>query len=300
MVVTLPAIGELPLAVDLILYFFVFAAASRAAFSRSFPGREGRVLAVAVGLILAFSLALAQERIGFSLNSLGPAAMIVLFLIIFIASFKLLRHSQIPLALILLLPALLCFILIHAIMPELTKKVMEAFPVGLTAALAVVIAIAVMGVESKAGGVRKQRPGSQLVHEKIVPSEDDLRNEAKLVKKRIRRPIRNNGKDEKRINKETEQVQEDLQREKADPEIKSSETELLDHILKRAHSVRERSQKLSRLDQALQQLDLKWIRAAHNIDISTLTPTQQMVVRKTFRDERKHYRVEEHLDPKPA
>jgi hypothetical protein len=37
-----------PIAIDMVLYFFVFGAAARVAFAKSFPGHEGKALSVAV------------------------------------------------------------------------------------------------------------------------------------------------------------------------------------------------------------------------------------------------------------
>ncbi len=65
---------EYGILIDIALYFSVFAAVARDAFAPNFPGRDGRVLAVAVGLLLAVALRISQWLVGLSLERLGPAA----------------------------------------------------------------------------------------------------------------------------------------------------------------------------------------------------------------------------------
>jgi hypothetical protein len=291
-----PMLGQFPVLFDLGLYFLVFGAAARAAFSRSFPGREGRVLAVGVGLALAVSLTFAQKKLGFSLAKLGPAAVFVLCLLIFAASFKFLHHARIPLPVALLLSALLALILVHATLPGLTNKVGGAYPLGIAAALVAALAFAVIGSEHSAARARRRRPGTQLARQKIIPSDEDLGREIKVIKNRVRRPTEENRKDEKKVDEETEQIQKTLKKDGQDLKPHQSEIELMDDILKRAELVRDRSKRLCQLDYALQNFDLKWLKAAHRINLDDLTPALQMVLRKTIQDERKALKVEQRLD----
>ena len=69
-----------PAAFDLLLYFLFFSAVARAALAHRFPGRAGKVLAVAIGLVLAVSLTAGQRALGFSIEHLGPVAIFLICL----------------------------------------------------------------------------------------------------------------------------------------------------------------------------------------------------------------------------
>jgi len=114
MVAFSPDFGKYRLIVELLLYFLIFSAIARAAFSRSFPGREGRVLAVSVGLVLGTGLYLAQEHLGFSLSDLGPLSVFLLCLVTFAVAYKLLHHAGIPLPITLLLSFLPALFLVYS------------------------------------------------------------------------------------------------------------------------------------------------------------------------------------------
>jgi hypothetical protein len=281
--------------IDLVLYFLVFAAAARASFARVFPGRQGRVLAVSVGALLAVSLVLAQRSLGFSLESIGPAAIFIICSVVFLAFYKLLEQARVPRLLAVLLSVLLALVLLRAVLPDKTLGIAREHSLMVLLLLIGLVICVWHSSESQARTFQRRRPGSLLARQHVVPSEDDLRREKRLIRKRLRNPTKANQKDEAAIQTEAEKTQRSLDQEST-PKKKQHQFELLDDILRRARRVKSRSQALFRLDDALRRCDLQWLHKAHGIDLSQLTPAQQLILRRGLSDERQRLRVEEKLE----
>jgi asparagine N-glycosylation enzyme membrane subunit Stt3 len=85
-----------PVLIDFVLFAFVFAAVARVSSAKAFPEHAGKALSIAVAVFLAAGLAMAQRKLGFSVESMGPVAILILAVVIFITSYKFLRHSDMP------------------------------------------------------------------------------------------------------------------------------------------------------------------------------------------------------------
>ena len=198
--------GKYKFIADLLLYFLIFSAIARAAFSRSFPGREGRVLAVAVGLVLGTGLYLAQKRLGFSLSDLGPFAVFLLCLVTFASAYKLLHHAGIPLPITLLLSFLPALFLVYSTFPRWFPSLDDSLSAVSTTALILVVGLAAAGSDSCARKQYNRQPGPQLNLYKATPAENDLSREIRIVKRKVRKSTRKNRRDESDIKKKTKQL----------------------------------------------------------------------------------------------
>ena len=272
--------------VDLALYFFVFAATARAALARVFPGREGKVLAVSVGLMLAASLVLTQEKLGFSLERLGPAAAFVLCMIVLAVAYRLMHHARVPLPLLLLLSGLLGLVLLRATLPDMTGRFAREYSGFALLGLIGVLAWAWQGSESQAESVERRRPGKLLARQHVLPNQEQLDQEKVFIKRQIRKPTRQDLKDEVLIEKDAKKVNSLLETENTTSKEGQKAAQILDDALQRVKALRRRSQNLLKLDDSLRRFDLGWLRKADIVDLGQLTPTQQLVLRKSVADER--------------
>lgn len=286
---------DYPALVDLALYFFVFAATSRAALARVFPGRTGRALAVSVGLVLAGSLVLAQTKLGFSLETLGPVAVFVLCLVVFLVSYRLMHHARLPLILTLLLAGLLALVLFRFTLPDLTGRWAQEYSGFALLGLIGVVAWAWQGSEGRAHEIERRKPGPNLARQRMIPNPKELEEERSFVKRRIRRPTRQDRKDESVIQRETKRVESVLGTESLSSEKTREQLQRLEEALQRSQAVRKRSQSLLKLDDALRRFDLGWLQKATHVDLQQLTPTQQLLLRKSMADERRRVVAEEKL-----
>ena len=148
-----------PFLVDLVLYFFVFAATARVSLVKVFPGREGKALAVAVGLFLAASLTMAQSKLGFSLEDFGVVAAFLLCATVFLASYKFMHYAEIPVHLTVLLSGLLTLTLLRTTMPSLTERFLENNPIVPVVGMAGLLLWAWRSSERHATRIVKSNPG---------------------------------------------------------------------------------------------------------------------------------------------
>ena len=285
-----------PIVIDLALYFFVFAAAARVSFSKAFPGHEGKVLSMAVGLFLAVGLAMAQRTLGFSTESMGPVAAIILCGIVFIASYKFLHHAQAPVFMSTLLSLLLALALARAAMPETTNRFLKENPLVILLAMCGLLYWAWHKTEGFAKRVDGRRPGNLLAQHEVVPSEKQLRDETKWVKKRMKRNAKQALKEEQGAEKTLEGAVDHLEKGNADEGERGHVLKSLEDVLEKARHVRARCQALARFDRALRRYDWKWLRKQHGVSFSDFTPEQKRILKRTLDDERRRMRIEEALE----
>ena len=193
---------QYPLAFDLLLYFLFFGAVARAALANRFPGRAGRVLSVAVGLVLAVSLAAGQNSLGFSIERLGPVAILLICLVVLIIGYKFMASSGVPKPLVLVAFGALLVVLARITMPEATAEIAKKHP-GI-AVISVIALLVLLFVTSKSYVRRLERrtPAHLLTRHKFIPGERPLRQEKRIVKRRLRRRTKKVAKQEKEVGTE--------------------------------------------------------------------------------------------------
>ncbi len=284
-----------PVLVDMALYFFVFGAAARVAFAKSFPGHEGKALSIAVGLFLAAALAMAQRKLGFSTANLGPVAVFILCGVVFLASYKFIHQSDVSKPVTVLLSALIAFALARAAMPNLVGSFVKRNPITIVLVVGGLLYWAWQSSGMYANRIRKGLPGNTLAQNRVIPNDDTLHKEKQFVKKRLRDGTRANTKDEKVVEGGLEKAQQLLQNGDLSADKRRRVEGLLQEAVARAHKMRERTARLFQLDGALRKFDLQWFKRTHAIDLSRLTPAQQNVARQSLLDERKRVLAEEEL-----
>lgn len=281
-----------PVLVDFAIYFFVMVAASRAALAKTFPGHNGKVLAVAVGLFLAAGLAMAQRTMGFSVERMGPIAAVVLCGIVLIVAYRFLQQAQVPRMLAVLLSVLLALALVRTVMPQATERFLRENPLVVLLALGALIVWAWNRSGAFLRRVENSRPGAQLAKHRVVPDEKTLKTERRWFKKRFVWPTKETAKETTENQQALTQSVTKLDKGQLSGEERAELLRMLDGVVKRARDIRERCVKLSRLDRAIRQNDWQWLRAQHGVSFDDFTPEQRRVVEKTIQDERKRLRVE--------
>lgn len=284
-----------PVAVDMALYFFVFAAAARVAFAKTFPGHEGKLLSVAVGLLLAVGLAIAQRTLGFSTESLGPVAVSLLCGVVFLAAYNFIARSGVSKPLAVLLSALLGLALARAAMPRTFSAFLSQNPLLVLLILGGLVYWAWHGSSRYAGTVENRAPGAVLARGGVVPDQATVAKERRYAKKRIRGDTREDRGDEKHVRNDSDHALRRLEKEGVTPGNRNKVTALVERVKNRARQVRQRHERLAKLDTALARFDLHWLRKAYGIDWSRLTPEQQEVLKRVVLDQRRELHTEKDL-----
>ena len=285
-----------PVLVDMALYFFVFGAASRVAFAKSFPGHEGKVLSVAVGLFLAAALAMAQRKLGFSTENLGPVAVFILCGIVFLASYKFIERSDVSKPVAVLLSALIAFALARAAMPGAVGRFVSRNPLTIGLMVAGLLFWAWQRSGAYAAQVRQRLPGAILARNKAVPSEGLLNKERLFVKKRLRNSTREDNKDEKGARRDLSNAQQLLEKRNLGSQDIQRAKALIETTFQRVRAIRARTARLFQLDDALRRFDVRWFRKTHGVDFGRLTPAEQKVLQETLMEERRRIHAEEELE----
>ena len=284
-----------PVAVDMALYFFVFAAAARVAFAKTFPGHEGNALSIAVGLFLAAGLAMAQRKLGFSTENLGPVAVFLLCGVMFLASYKFIERSDVSKPVAVLLSTLIAFALARAAMPNTVGQFISRNPLTIGIVVIGLLFWAWQSSGAYANQVRQRLPGAILAKYKAVPSEELLNKEKRFVKKRLRDNTREDQKDEKKVRGNLAEAQHVVEKGNFGPQDTQRLKALAENTLQKTRSIKERTARLFQLDDALRRFDLHWFRKTHGVNLEQLTPAQQKVVQENLIEERRRVHAEEEL-----
>ena len=284
-----------PVAVDMVLYFFVFAAAARVAFAKTFPGHEGKVLSVAVGLLLAAGLAMAQRTLGFSTERLGPVAVFILCGVVFIAAYQFMGKSDLPKPMAILMSALLALALARAAMPNAVSAFVSRNPLTILLVLGGLVYWAWQGSSKHARGIEQRAPGNVLARSSIVPGSQTLRKEGRYANKRLKSGTRQDRSDEKSVRKDAGDSLARIQKQGIVPSNKDKINRLVSRVQEKAGQVRVRHERLAKLDNALARFDLHWLRKAYGVNWSQLTPEQQATLKQVIVDQRRELHTESAL-----
>jgi hypothetical protein len=284
-----------PVAVDMALYFFVFTAAAKVAFAKTFPNQEGKVLSVAVGLILAAGLAMAQRTLGFSTEKLGTVAVFILCGVVFIAAFQFIRRTEVPRPLAILLSGLLALALARAAMPNYVGNLVRKNPLTLVLILAGLVYWAWQGSSKHVREMAERTPGNILARNGLVPRTETLDKERRYAKKKIKGATRENRGEEKSVRKEASTALATVRKEGVTPANRNQVGALVDRVREKTRTLRLRHERLAKLDNALARFDLQWMRKAYGVNWSELTPEQQAVLQKIFLEQRKELKTEQTL-----
>lgn len=284
-----------PWAVDLALYFFVFAAAARVSFARIFPGHEGKTLAIAIGLVLAASLTAAQHTFGFSLETLGPIAVTLLCLVLFIVAYRLLKHSQLPPWLTVSFATIFAVALFKLALPKYTERFAQDNPGIVFFALCILLVWIWYSASAGAEHVIRRMPGFGLQRFHVAPSERMLTKEQHYAKNKLLKETKKEIKEDSEIGTELSRATHLLERDGLTPHTTPKIRELLKKASETTRTVEEQCTKLRETDQALENFDLKWFRRMRHANLGQLTPAQQEIMRNSIREERRRLHVEEEL-----
>ncbi len=284
-----------PIFIDLLLYFFVFAAAARVSFAKVFPGHNGKVLAVAIGLFLAAGLATAQRQMGFSLERMGPIAVLILCGIVFVAAYRFLQNAETPKPVIILICGLLTVAMLRAAMPNATARFISENPLAIFLVLCGLLFWAWHGSEGYAGKLLRRKPGSILAKHQVVPDQRTLKMQRRFLKRRFRDTTKADRKEETVVRGALEKAVVMLEREQLTSQNRAKVLSLLDNAQTKCRELKERTAKLLKLDEALRHFDKRWFKKAHSVDFAHLTPEQQQIVKESLNEERKRMRAEAHL-----
>ncbi len=281
--------------VDAAVYLLVFGAVARAALSRSFPGREGRILAVAVGAMLALALLLAQKRLGFTMEKLGPVALLVLGLAILSMVGLFLHRTGLPTAFVLLLTALVGLALAQTLATRRSVSWIESLAAPVFSLLIFLIVLSWLFSEQRAAGAIRRRPGQTLARSHYLPSEPQLADEVRLVRRRTLPETRHAVRDEHRLKKDLHQAGRLAEKTTLSPKHRKREVAYLEDALRRTRSVREAHQRIVQLVAAVEHMDVEFLHLTHRVDLRMLTPDQRRRIQEAFEEERRRIRLEEHL-----
>ena len=284
-----------PALLDLALYFFVFAAATRASLAKTFPGSNGKALAIAVGLALAASLTLTQHTLGFTLEKLGPIAAILLGGIIAITAYRFMHQAQVPTHLALALTGLVAATVLHTIMPDFTSSIIENNALLVISALAALLLWVWARSDKHADTIMQRRPGMILARHHDLPDRGLLGKATRLVKKGMQRATADDEHREAKIKSETEKALRILEKEGVTPGNKEALLALTREALIRAKNIRNETQRILKLDDAIGRFDLEWLRRAHKINLHQLSPSQRRIMRRSVQDERERIKAEQSL-----
>ena len=284
-----------PALIDFTLYFFVFGAAARVGFAKSFPSHEGKVLAVAVGLFLAASLAIAQRKLGFSLERMGPVAAFLLCGVIFIAAYRFMKHADVPVPLTVLLSGLMVLVLARAVMPELTGRFIRENPLIVLLVLLGAIYWAWNSSQGYLEKITNRRPGRLLGKHHAVPDETFLKKEARFTKKRLKNTTHRGLKEEKELNADLDEAADLVNKGKDSARDRARLAKLLGGALAKANHIHNYCEKLLQFDGALHRVDVGWLKQVHAFNLSDLTPEQQMLLKESLSIERRKIRTEDLL-----
>ena len=284
-----------PVLIDLLLYFFIFAAAARVSFAKFFPGQGGKALAVAVGLFLAAGLTTAQKKMGFSLERIGPIAVFILCGILFIAAYRFLQSTETPKSVTILICGLLVLALLRAALPNFTASFTKNNPLTVMLIFGGLLYWAWHSSEGYAAKLFSRQPGQVLSRNQVVPDGKTLKSEKKFIKKRLKNTTVEDQKEEKEVQNELEKALALLEKERLTEKNRPKLMELLNQAQKRSGGVKEKTARLLRLDDALKRFDARWFKKTHSVDFGHLTPEQQEIIKKSLHEERKRMQVEGRL-----
>lgn len=281
-----------PWAVDLCLYFFLFAAAARVSFAKIYPGHEGRMLAAAIGIVLAAGLTIAQRKIGFSLESLGPIAAVLLCVIVFIVAHRLLSHSELPPWVRISFSIFFALGLIRIALPDYTSRLIRDNPGLVLFALA---ALAFWMWQSASQGsefFRRRLPGFALERFKMVPESQTLRKEHRVANKRLRHETAENVKETKKVGSGLSAAIHLLESGGFSPKTTPKIVKLLEAARAQTKRLESRCDSVRQVDEALQRFDWKWFQRMRNVHLGQLTPAQQDILKRSALEERRRLNVE--------
>ena len=281
-----------PVAVDMVLYFFVFAAAARVGFAKTFPGHEGKILSVAVGLLLAAGLAMAQRTLGFSTEKLGPVAVFILCGVVFIAAYQFIGKTDVPKPLSILLSGLLALALARAAMPNAMGAFVRKNPLTILIVLGGLVYWAWQGSSKHARQIEQRAPGNVLARSGIVPGSEIVRKESRYAKKRIKGGTREDRSDEKSVRNKANEALTTAQKQGLTPGNKNKVATLVERVREKTRLVRLRHERLAKLDIALARFDVHWLRKAYGVNWSQLTSEQQATLKQVIVDERRELHTE--------
>lgn len=284
-----------PVLLDLALYFFVFAAAARAALAKTFPGTHGKTLAVAVGLTMATSLTLAQSRLGLSLESLGGIAGLVLSGIVGITTYHFMKQNSIPTRLAIFLAGLIALAALRTAMPQFTSGFIRDNLALVSLAVAGLMVWAWMQSNHHARTLLERRPGMVLARHKDVPGTRLLDKAKFVVKKGMRRSTRQDRKSEARVDSAIQKAIAAIEKDGITAENKAEIARHLEEAESRAGEIAKRVRQVRELDTNLARFDVEWLKRARKVDLAALPKSQQEAVKATVLDERKRLRAEQHL-----
>ena len=285
---------EYPFVVDFLLYFLFFGALVRAALSRQFGDAAAKRLSVALGLSLAMGLVVAKDRIGFAMEDFAPMAIALIVLTAGIVAYRLLRFADVPA----IYSALFSLFLVVVVVRTLNVAVdgIDSFlPEGTATVLWVAIGLVTWHGIAKSHGfsARRSRDVQQMVGKRVA--RQNLERQRDLIGQEVstqkRRTMKKGKSVEHDLHKVSKQVSSRPQKETAErvhQELKRIEED--------ASRIAANMARLGRLDRALREFDLDWLKKASKADFRRIGRYERNLLKENIQLERARLGVELRLD----
>jgi len=278
---------------DFLLYLLFFGAVARAALANHFPGQPGKAVAVAIGLTLAAALTKAQHTLGWSIDKLGPAAVFLIGLVLFITAYKLLSTTGAPPLLSALGASLLIPVVAHAAAPQLTRNITQKHP---TAALIGTAGLLGLLWTFTLRHANRPRPGKTLTRYGLLPTPQTLKKQEKNTKQQLQRKTKKAANQEQKAGTELHRARDLLARKGLNQQTRPKLIEYCTRARQRTAKLAEQQKNLVSLDQATRNLEKHRLSRAAAAKLNQLTPEQQKLIKQAALAERKRLRVEEELE----
>ena len=258
--------------IDLIVYLFLFNGVARIALEKRFGGTGGRFLISGVGIILAVAMMIAESQFGFTLRSFGPIAVMILLMTVGVTVFGFLRGIGANHILSVSLSVLIIYFSLGALTPELLASVIKGVPwLGLVPILAFLAAVWQLArllfrgtgaqVLEAANRLRQSVP-VRKIEEKLSSSGED--KQALGVARSVLTELSSKEfKQSDAIVRDLEQVEEVVQRQGDNPEVRAFVARKLREVLPKVHLLKMEMTRLREIDKNLARAEFSSYKKLH-------------------------------------
>lgn len=285
--------------IDFFLFSAVFVAVARLALEKSFPGKPGKALAVAVGLILALSLSLAERRFGFSIRSFGPIAIGIVVGLVGLVVFHLCRKAGAASPTAGSMALLIVYFSLRAVMPGFFAWVEgNRWMSFVHALLLLAVFVALWRVIAGLFSSHHDRLGKLSASLDRAPSSSEFEQEQVsgkralgLLKHRLSRFVRRGVKDSRRIIEELQEMIEIIREHGTDRKGMQLISRKLKDMQPKDHNLVRELDRIRKVDKRLKQFNLADM-ADLNARYKGLSPEQKKLCATQFMENRAKLDIE--------
>ena len=285
--------------IDFFLFSAVFVAIARLTLEKSFPGKPGKALAVAVGLILALSLSLAERRFGFSIRAFSPIAIGIVVGLVGLVVFHLCRKAGAASPTAGSLALIIVYFSLRAVMPGFfawveSNRWMSFVHALLLLAVFVALWRVIAGLFSShhdrlgnlSASIDHAGPSSEFEPERVSG-----KRELGLLKHRLSRFVRRGVKDSRRIIEELQEMIEIIREHGTDRKGMQLISRKLKEMQPKRHNLLRELDRIRKADKRLKQFNLSDM-ADLNARYKRLSPEQKKRCQTQFIENRVKLNVE--------